>query len=159
MEKRVIGFIGTGNMSQAVLSGIYNSGLKKRYYLYGYDKSVRAMNYCKKEFRMIKGKNAREVAEESDILFLAVKPPDFKDIAEILKTVKNKKSLIVSVMAGVPIKKIKDHVWPGARTARIMPNMPALIGEGACGCTFEKGMPAAEKKEIESIREQIKAIQ
>ncbi|MFP4466407.1 MAG: pyrroline-5-carboxylate reductase [Candidatus Goldiibacteriota bacterium] len=153
MEKKVIGFIGTGNMARAVLKGVYDSELREKYYLYGYDKSVRAVNYCRKNFKMIKAKNAGDIVEESDIIFLAVKPGDFKGAAEGLKKIKKNSLLAVSVMAGISVKSIKESLPSGTGVIRVMPNTPAFLGEGACGYAAGKGVSAVKEKEAVRILE------
>ena len=72
-----------------------------------------------------------QVAEEADILFLAVKPVFLQEvIAEIREAVKEE-ALVVSIAAGRDLKFLKESfARPELKIIRCMPNTPALVLEG-----------------------------
>ena len=66
---------------------------------------------------------------ESDILILAVKPQDFKQLASEIKTFLNPEHVILSVMAGISIEAMQKELGV-SKIVRSMPNIPTQIGEG-----------------------------
>lgn len=73
--------------------------------------------------------SAEDAARGSPIVFLAVKPQDFPAVGEALQGLILPEQLVVSIMAGVPIRTLRDQL--GHRSVvRAMPNTPAQIGQG-----------------------------
>lgn len=66
---------------------------------------------------------------ESDILILAVKPQDFKQLASEIKPFLNPEHVVLSVMAGISIEMMQNELNV-AKIVRSMPNIPTQIGEG-----------------------------
>ncbi len=125
-----LGFIGTGNMGSALIKGITTSGLLKADDIYITDIAVEKATQLCKDTGVGFLKSNSEVVEKSDIIILAVKP-NIVDIA--LSDCKEKfdsNKILVSVAAGVPIKKYKDIIGEDKKIIRVMPNTPALVGEG-----------------------------
>ncbi|MGI6698052.1 MAG: pyrroline-5-carboxylate reductase [Clostridiales bacterium] len=125
-----LGFIGTGNMGSALIKGISASGLLKASDIYITDiDTKRVIELCEETGVNRLNSNA-EVVEKTDVIILAVKP----NIVEIaLSDCKDKfdaKKILVSVAAGVPIKKYKGIIGEDKKVIRVMPNTPALVGEG-----------------------------
>ena len=73
--------------------------------------------------------------------FLAVKPQSLETISPILKSLSNKSVTFVSMLAGIEIKRIGEHVGTKEAIARIMPNLPAQVFKGVTALVeneFEK---------------------
>ncbi len=83
-----------------------------------------------------------------DIILFAVKPQDFPEAAKRLKGIKNK--LIISIMAGVTIAKIK-RIAPGNRVVRSMPNLGAKNFLSMTVWKGEKSVTSKEKATIKKI--------
>jgi len=74
-----------------------------------------------------------DVVEQSDVVFLAVKP---QQIGEVLAELGGKVppgKLVVSIAAGVRLGRLTEGLGAGVPLVRVMPNTPCLVGEGACG--------------------------
>ena len=127
-----IGIIGYGNMGQAI-----GERIKHKYAVSVFDKikTIASKNITVTD-------NSVELIQQSDVVILAVKPQDFGALLnEIKDFVKNK--LIISIAAGVSTKYILNKLGEKARIIRVMPNLPAKIGEGMiCFC---KGRYAYKK--------------
>jgi pyrroline-5-carboxylate reductase len=95
-----------------------------------------------------------DIASRCDYIFLSVKPQQFHDITEYLRPVLSKKCCIVSIMAGLSIQTIKTAL--GDRpVARVMPNTPAMLGEGATAISFDSGYQRPQKAFILSFFQSI----
>lgn len=83
----------------------------------------------------------REVAEQSKIIFLSVKPQQMAPVLSELRDAIQSHHLVVSIAAGVSLKTIANGLTESARLIRVMPNTPALAGYGASA--FSRGSKAS----------------
>ena len=81
---------------------------------------------------------------ESDILILAVKPQDFKQLASEIKAFLNPEHVILSVMAGISIEAMQKELGV-LKIVRLMPNIPTPIGEGM---TVFSASNSVDRKEL-----------
>jgi len=141
-KKYNIGILGYGNMGKAILELFQKqSDLKKKANFFVYSLNL------KKIKNATKVKNIDELVKNSDIIFLCLKPQDFFK----LKAQKNKKIILISIMAGVSIARIKK-VFAGGRVIRTMPNLPLQVGQGLIGWTAnKKQFSAAEFNLVKKI--------
>ncbi|MBE5843937.1 MAG: pyrroline-5-carboxylate reductase [Butyrivibrio sp.] len=125
-----IGFIGLGNMAKALIGGIISKGIYDPQDIIGFDPSDVAREKAEKKFHMqVKDSNA-DVAREADIILLAVKPQFLKvAIADIMDEVNDDK-LVISIAAGKSLEWIAKEFEKDVKIVRVMPNTPALVGEG-----------------------------
>jgi len=119
-----IGFIGAGNMASAMIQGALRNGFCKED-MSAYD--IDASKVLALGVRAAAG--IRELAGQSDMIFLAVKPDALDNVLHELKEVCTGKAFI-SIVAGRTMDSISGKL-PGARVLRVMPNTPLLVGEGA----------------------------
>lgn len=126
-----IGFIGGGNMANAIAGGILSAQLCKPGELYVSDVSLDALE--KYEKLGVHTATSIDIVLDADILILAVKPFIIPMVLTQLKeqySDKIKDKVFVSIAAGVPISEIKNHLGFDAKVVRVMPNTPALVGAG-----------------------------
>lgn len=126
-----IGVIGGGNMGTAIIRGMIDSDYIKPQMLFIFDKSSRRMHQLSEE---LPGVNFCESEEEvccnADMLILAVKPYILADVIDTIKDCLNGKA-VISIAAGWTVKMLDKHLTPcGATYLRVMPNTPAMVGEG-----------------------------
>ena len=75
--------------------------------------------------------NPRKLVADSDIIFLAVKPNQIKQLATSVVEKIDSSKLIVSIAAGVPLARLAEWFGEKTKLVRVMPNTPCLVGEGA----------------------------
>ena len=127
-----IGFLGAGQMARALSSGFVHAKIIDVGDVLAFDASPVAA----KEFSQLIGAvtncaTASELVENSDVLFLAVKPQHVETVARDTGPLDASK-LLVSIAAGVTISRI-SKLFSTSRVVRVMPNTPCLIRRGACG--------------------------
>ena len=128
---RTVGIIGTGNMGSAILRGIIDANYVKPSQLTVYDVSKRKMKDITEDIPgIIPGRDCLDVAERSDMIIIAVKPIYFQDVIdEIHHAIRGK--AVLSIAAGWTVKMLEKALQnSGATYLRVMPNTPALVGEG-----------------------------
>lgn len=123
-----IGFIGAGNMGKAIIGGIIKNGGNDT--LIVYDKSEEGLKAVCREPRAKRAESNSSVASESNILFLAVKPNVLYSVIDEIKDSVAEDTVVVSIAAGQSIEKIENAFGRKIKLIRVMPNTPALVGEG-----------------------------
>lgn len=126
-----IGFIGGGNMGQAIIRGLIQAGHSPRLLsVADPDSTCRAELHNLHAGLFISPDNFA-VAEKADALVLAVKPQMMRTVAEEMAgSERPADQLIVSIAAGTTIKSLRAWLGSEIPVVRVMPNQPALIGAG-----------------------------
>ncbi len=125
-----IGFIGAGNMGGAILKGHAPTAAAKGNQVLVYDIKEETRSTLEKDFAAVTACGSeQEVVEKSDILFLGVKPNLFDKLLPEIADVCGKEKIIVSMAAGVSIAFLEEHLGQDRKIIRIMPNLPAQVGE------------------------------
>ena len=123
-----LGFIGTGEITKAVVIGILNSKIKyKKIYLS--KRNIKISNFLsKKSKKIIILKKNQEIINKSKIVFLAVTPNVGK---KIIKNLKFKKSqIIVSFISTIKLGELKKYIGKNVDIVRAIPLPPIAIGVG-----------------------------
>lgn len=131
MKTNKIGFIGGGNMASSLISGLIASGHAPEQ-IWVSDINPDTLTALKHDLKVNTSANNDEVINAVDVVVLAVKPQTLGAVAQsIAALVQQKKSLVVSIAAGINQNSLSR--WLGADTAivRCMPNTPALVLTGA----------------------------
>ncbi|MFH0763761.1 MAG: pyrroline-5-carboxylate reductase [Candidatus Omnitrophota bacterium] len=155
MIDKKIGIIGCGNMGEAILSRLSGIPEKSTSIMAGELDSARR-DYIRNKYKIIVEIDNNAIVKYSDVIILAVKPKDFDNILknEICCGV-SKKKLLVSIAAGITTKYIESIVGKDIPVVRVMPNMPAIIGEGI-SCVAPGS--AATRDDIKLAKEIFSAI-
>ena len=125
----VIGFIGAGNMAEAIMGGILGKGLYASSDVIIYDARPERMEEMHGRYGVETAGGAEELVEKSEVVILAVKPDGIGPVLEQVREPLAER-LIISIAAGVPIDSIQAVAGQQSRVVRIMPNTPALVLEG-----------------------------
>ncbi len=124
-----IGFIGCGNMAEALIKGLLESAAIARSKLLASDISASRRKYIQAKYKVKIVNSNSLVAKNCDVIVLAVKPQNTKQVlADIYKEI-NSNKIIISIAAGIKIKYIEKNL-PECKILRAMPNAPALAGAG-----------------------------
>lgn len=125
-----LGFLGSGKMASALAQGVIRSGT-----VAGSDLVV-SDAYAVVAEKLAKATGGRalatnsELAQTADVIVLCVKPGDaLAVLREISAHLAGR--LVVSIVAGLQLETLQAAAGSAARLVRVMPNTPALVGEGA----------------------------
>ena len=148
MKKITFGIIGAGVMGSALCENLINKKIISPAQIFVCDRDKRhAKNFLKKYKTY--AADARTIASSCDYILLAIKPQDFGALYEQIKSSINKKSIILSIMAGVTIKRIQQSLFH-KRVVRAMPNLAAKVGAAMTVYKIGFSASAQEKKFIDS---------
>ncbi len=124
-----LSFIGAGNMAGAIMGGLLD-GFCKPQDITIYDVSEKAVERWSKKGVQVT-KSVKEAVEQSDVTILAVKPNVLMQVLqEVMQADGLEQKLLLSIAAGISRQKIADKLQDRCHTLRIMPNTPAMVGEG-----------------------------
>jgi pyrroline-5-carboxylate reductase len=151
MLKEKIGFIGAGQMATALGQGFVKAGLIPAESLLASDPAAEA----RERFTQATGSQATEnnaqVAAQSDVIFLAVKPQQMAQVTAELKGSITGERLVVSIAAGVRLSVLAKGLGTSVRLVRVMPNTPCLVGQGACGFCLGQNGTAKDGQLVERL--------
>lgn len=140
-----IGFLGAGQMAQALASGFVSAGLAEAGQITAADPAASARGAF---LQQLPGAtvvaDSKQLLQKAAILFLAVKPQHVQTAAQQIGPL-SKERLLVSIAAGVPLGKLTTS-FQTDRVIRVMPNTPALVGCCAAGYCASAGATEADRK-------------
>ena len=91
-----------------------------------------------------------EASQDQDVLFLCFKPYNLEKAAKEIAPYLNKKTVVISILAGVTIDTIKK-CFPENTVFRIMPNLPIVISKGIVAICSEEKIRSTTKEEIDKL--------
>ncbi|MFQ3573499.1 MAG: pyrroline-5-carboxylate reductase [Thermodesulfovibrionales bacterium] len=143
----MIGFIGGGNMAEALIKGLTQN--RHRDIIF-YDPSEQRVKHLMIKYGVgFVGSNI-EVIKRSSIVILAVKPQTISQVLEEIKTEVRPQQIIVSIAAGIKIGYISGLLSTN-RVIRVMPNMPAMFEQGMSVISVSDGVLPDEVQSIVDI--------
>jgi len=90
-------------------------------------------------------------ADEADVVILAVKPQSVAEASAQASTLLGADSLLLSVVAGVSLQKLRTQFPTAASVIRAMPNLAAIVGQGASALVAETGSPGTHRRIAENL--------
>lgn len=128
-----IGFIGLGNMAKAMIGGMLQNEMVKPEDIIGSAKTEMTLRDTQSRFGIEVRESNMAVAQESELLVLAVKPQFMQEVIDEIRDGVKPETLIVSIAAGKTLAWIEQAFGRPVKLVRCMPNTPALVGEGCTG--------------------------
>lgn len=144
-----IGFIGGGNMATALIGGLAGK-LTAGANIHVIDPNADALQKLAQQFGVTTSQTTGTELGQCDVIVLAVKPQQMKEVAaQLLPHIG--KQLILSIAAG--IRAVDLSRWLNGHTAivRTMPNTPALIGKGITGMVALTGVSPSQHEVADAI--------
>jgi len=133
------GYIGAGKMATALVQGMLRARVAKDDSIVASDPLEGARTSLQAETGIAVFESNIDVLKNSDVLVLAVKPQSMSQVlAELSKGI-TPAHLVISIAAGITIESIVAGLGHHLRVVRVMPNTPALIGEGVSAYALGKG--------------------
>lgn len=125
-----IAFIGAGNMAEALVRGLIDSGRATPSLLTAADPSEERRALFLERYQVRSTGDNRSAVREADVVVLAVKPQAMNGVLDHLREAAHGEPLWISIAAGIPTGRIEARLGAAARVVRAMPNTPALVGAG-----------------------------
>ena len=133
LSTKKIGFIGAGNMANAIIRGLIAAGEISCGNIFVSDKDETKLAEFAKMGINITTDNS-EVEQNCDIVILAVKPQIMDSVLEEIRATSagehGSPLLYISIAAGVTLAKLQSKLGESAKIVRTMPNTPLMVGSG-----------------------------
>lgn len=136
-----VGFLGCGNMSQAMIKGLIKSQTLKPSQIFVSNRSPGKLHKVSELYGVQICQSNEELVEKSNVVILGAKPQDLLGSIEPIAQIFDPQHIIVSLAAGIQLYTLKKYV-SHARWARVMPNTPTLISKGVIGYILNENDPA-----------------
>ena len=131
LKTQKIGFLGAGNMAQAMIKGLIEGGIPSKN-IYATNRSEGKLLKVADTFKINPLMNNEELIDTCDVIILAVKPQDMLTALEPITRSFDSLKIVISVAAGIKMDRLEKYLQ-GARLARVIPNTPSVIGRGVVG--------------------------
>jgi pyrroline-5-carboxylate reductase len=130
LSAHTIGFIGGGNMAEALIRGLVHGGHVPGAQIFVSGPRRERMDELASHYGIVATTDNREVARKAEILVLSVKPQILDKVAREIAGDAHPGGLVISVAAGIDTATL-ESLFPATRIVRSMPNTPALVRAGA----------------------------
>jgi pyrroline-5-carboxylate reductase len=131
LTDRKIAIIGGGKMGSIIAQGLIAQKISSNKDIIVTDIDAARLEFLRKSMKLKVSSNNEKAVKGADIIVLAVKPQNMAATLKEISAAFDKNKIVVSIAAGITTSFIESHLVQGARVLRVMPNTPALIGEGA----------------------------
>lgn len=145
-----IGFIGGGNMARSLIGGLIRAGYPANA-LSVADPNESIRSALATDFGIQATTDNQQIADQCDVVVLAVKPQVLKDVATTLRTGQRQHQLFLTVAAGIRTTSLDNWLGSDTPIVRAMPNTPALVQSGATGLFANSQVSDAQRDLAESI--------
>ena len=136
-----IGVIGCGHMGSAIAKALLAKDVGK----------VFVSNLKKPPFKINWTTDNKTLAQNADIILIAVKPDAVKSVLNEIKPVLKNNTIIISIAAGIPLKKLTNWTKNHKKIVRVMPNLPAQVFEGMSVWKASSGVNKGEKQIVAQL--------
>jgi pyrroline-5-carboxylate reductase len=152
VKGKKIGFLGAGNMGEALIKGLLNAGLIRPEAIFATDVRLPRLQQVEKLYRIQVLEDNTELVKRADVVILAVKPQVIADVLKEVGPAVTPKKLVISIAAGVSTSVLRSRLPnKGIRLIRVMPNTPALVLEGATAIARASGLQPGDLETAEEI--------
>lgn len=145
-----IGFIGAGNMAEALMRGVIAKGLYRPDEIIASEIYESRREYISRELGVTVTAEGDDVVKRSKFVVLAVKPQQIGDALKAMKKLFTKDHVIMSIAAGVTIDTLKSYV-PDSKIIRVMPNQPCMVLASSSAFSCDSGVTEGEKAMVKAV--------
>ena len=151
LKGRRVGFVGGGNMAEALLRGLLGASLVPAERLAATDVRAERTAQLTRQFGITAHADNRRLVREADVVILAVKPQIMAPVLAEIGPAVTDTHLLISIAAGVSTTAIRAALGRDARIIRVMPNTPALVLQGAAAIARGTNLQADDLATAEAI--------
>lgn len=138
-----VGFIGGGQMGEAIIRGLLRAGLCSTEDIYVMDILESRLAYLKENLQITNSSSDKRtgydyLVSHCDIIILAIKPQVLKEVLEYIKgSPWQNRHMVISIVGGAKIAAIENYL-ESIPIVRVIPNTPMLVNVGASGLALGK---------------------
>ena len=145
-----IGFIGAGKMAEGILQAMISEAVRPDDILMAERNSERAKEMSDR-YGVTVLEDANLVTRRTSLIFLAVRPQDVQSVADTIRNSLTERKLLVSIVAGKTIAKLRKAFGGKVRIVRVMPNLALRVKEGMCAICGAKNAKPTDVKQVSKL--------
>lgn len=142
LKGKKVGFIGAGNMGEALIRGLVNANVVAPEAIWASDVRLERLKELDSQYGIQLAPDNLEVVRQADVLIMAVKPQIMAAVLREIAPALTRRKLMISLAAGVSTARIRATLGREVRLIRVMPNTPALVLEGVTAIAKAEGLEA-----------------
>jgi pyrroline-5-carboxylate reductase len=146
-----LGFIGCGNMGEALVKGLVEADVVPASLITVFDTRGDQLAELDRRYGVRPAKSNVELVRETDVVLLAVKPQIMTPVLGEVASSVSRRQLVISIAAGVSTASIRATAAKDLRLIRVMPNTPALVLQGATAIAKAKDLEAGDLETAQEI--------
>ncbi len=150
-----VGFLGAGNMGEALIKGLLKTGIIPRESVFATDVRLDRLKQLDKGYGIRVLPDNLTLVRQADVVILAVKPQIIAPVLQEVAPAITPNKLVISLAAGVPTSTLRALLPKGVRLIRTMPNTPALVLEGATAIAKADGLQPGDLETAQEIFEAV----
>ena len=151
LKDKCLGFIGAGNMAEAMIRGIIQNRVVLPDRILASDVSAERREHVSKTFDIQTSEENRFLVDQSNVIFLAVKPQAVPRVLDDIGTNMGPEKLLISIVAGIPIQTLSAGLPKAPRIVRTMPNTPVTVMEGAMAIASDSPAHPEDLEAVETL--------
>lgn len=141
-----LGFIGVGSMGEAILKGVLEKDPDAAAGMLVSARTAETLGRMEARYGVRGTSMNRDVAAHADILFLGVKPHQYREVIEEIRVDLGSHTVVVNMAAGISILQMEHWFGKEIQAVKIMPNTPAAVGEAMTAVSFSESFREGEKE-------------
>lgn len=155
INDKKVGIIGGGNIGEALIKGLLNTGYIPRENILVSDVRQESLRNLKDNYGVLTSSSNKELVLKCEITIIAVKPQVIKEVLQEISPVVKPSQLFISVAAGIPLQFLSQHLGEEIKIIRAMPNTPVLVQEGITAICCRKSIKEEDLQVAQEIFESI----
>ncbi|MDQ8736748.1 late competence protein ComER [Paenibacillus sp. LHD-38] len=145
-----VGFIGTGTMGSLLIEALIASGALSPTQIAVSNRTFAKAQALANRYSGMKAENTNAAAAcGSDIVFLCVKPLEFKKAVDDIKSVIRPNQIVVSITSPVLISHLEGEL--DCKIAKVIPSITNHVWSGASLCIYGQTMNEQDKTQLEEL--------
>lgn len=140
LKGKKVGFIGAGNMGEALIRGLVNANVVAPEAIWASDVRLERLKELDSQYGIQLAPDNVEAVRQADVVIMAVKPQIMAAVLREISPALTRRKLMISLAAGVSTARIRSTLGREVRLIRVMPNTPALVLEGVTAIAKAEGL-------------------
>jgi pyrroline-5-carboxylate reductase len=151
IKGKKIGFLGAGNMGEAMIKGVLQAGLVEAKTISATDVRADRLEQIATQYGIRTAHSNTALVTESDVVILAVKPQIMGPVLREVAGAVDGRTLLISIAAGVATGTLRAHLGKPVRLIRVMPNTPALVLAGVTAIARAEGLDPGDLETAQEL--------
>ncbi len=145
-----VGFIGTGSMGSILIDSLLRSGALRPEQITAANRTAAKVELLAEKHPGLQAARSNiEVVLEADLVFLCVKPVEFKRVIDEIRKVTLPSQVVVSITSPVLIQHLEEQL--NCRIAKVIPSITNYMLGGATLCMYGERMDEEDKEALEAL--------